>query len=77
MIPDPLLDLQFHRDVSLSSAQILEGLTNSDILMKRFCPRPWKVVECEIDLQPGRLFRTVMQSPEGEKMPDNKWCFWL
>lgn len=75
MIHDPLLDLQFHRDVSLSPAQIWQGLTNPTILMKWFCPRPWKVVECEIDLKPGGIFRTVMQSPEGERMPDNKWCF--
>ena len=74
-MPDPLLDLQFHRDVSLSPAQIWEGLTNPSILMNWFCPRPWKVVECEIDLQPGGIFRTVMQSPEGETMPDNAWCF--
>jgi uncharacterized protein YndB with AHSA1/START domain len=45
------------------------------ILMKWFCPRPWKVVECEIDLRPGGIFRTVMQSPEGKNMPDNSWCF--
>lgn len=75
MILDPLLDLQFHRDVSLSPVQIWEGLTNPNILMKWFCPRPWKVIECEIDLKPGGIFRTVMQSPEGEKMPVNKWCF--
>lgn len=75
MIFNPLLDLQFHRDVSLSPAQIWEGLTNPAILMKWFCPRPWKVVECEIDLKPGGTFRTVMQSPEGERTPDNNWCF--
>ena len=74
-MPDPLLDLQFHRDVSLSPAQIWEGLTNPSILMKWFCPRPWKVIECEIDLKPGGIFRTVMQSPEGERLPDNTWCF--
>ena len=43
--------------------------------MKWFCPRPWKVIECEIDLRPGGVFRTVMQSPEGNNMPDNSWCF--
>jgi uncharacterized protein YndB with AHSA1/START domain len=75
MIFNPLLDLQFHRDVSLSPAQIWEGLTTPAILMKWFCPRPWQVVECEIDLKPGGTFRTVMQSPEGERMPDNNWCF--
>lgn len=69
------LDLRFHREVDISPSQIWEGLTNPLILMKWFCPRPWKVVECEIDLRPGGIFRTVMQSPEGKNMPDNSWCF--
>ena len=68
------LDLQFHREVNISPAQVWEGLTDPQILMKWFCPRPWKVVDCEIDLRPGGLFRTVMQSPKGENMPDNTWC---
>jgi uncharacterized protein YndB with AHSA1/START domain len=75
MIPDPLLDLQFKREVSLSPAQIWEGWTNPTTLMKWFCPRPWSVVECEIDLRPGGIFRTIMQSPEGERMPDNPGTF--
>jgi uncharacterized protein YndB with AHSA1/START domain len=37
--------------------------------MPWFCPLPWKTVECEIDLRPGGIFRTVMQSPEGGKFP--------
>ena len=75
MMPDPLLDLQFHREVSISPAQIWEGWTNPTTLMKWFCPRPWKVVECDIDLRPGGIFRTVMQSPEGKRMPDNLGTF--
>lgn len=77
MIPNPLLDLQFHREVSLSPAQIWEAWTNPTILMKWFCPQPWKVVECEIDLRPGGIFRTVMQSPEGERIPDDSGTFLL
>ena len=75
MFLDPLLDLRFQRDVTLSPAQIWEGLTDPSILMKWFCPKPWKVVECNIDLQPGGIYRTVMQSPEGKRMPDNTWCY--
>ena len=37
--------------------------------MKWFTPSPWKTIECEIDLRPGGMFRTVMQSPEGEQFP--------
>ena len=31
-------------------------------------------MECEIDLVPGGIFKTIMQSPEGEKHP-NLGCF--
>ena len=34
-----------------------------------FCPLPWKTIDCEIDLRPGGLFRTVMLSPEGKQFP--------
>lgn len=72
---DPRFDLQFHRDISLSPAQVWDGWTHPETLVKWFCPRPWKVVDCEIDLRPGGIFRTVMQSPEGENMPDDPGCF--
>ena len=75
MTADPTLDLQFHRDVSISAAQIWEGWTNPVTLMKWFCPRPWRVVDCEIDLRPGGIFRTVMQSPEGKNMPESVGSF--
>src|SRR4030095_13833310 len=42
--------------------------------MPWFTPAPWKTVECEIDLRPGGIFRTMMQSPEGEKFP-NLGCY--
>jgi uncharacterized protein YndB with AHSA1/START domain len=34
---------------------------------KWFTPKPWFVSECEIDLRPGGIFRTVMNSPDGEQ----------
>ena len=72
---NPNLDLQFHREIGISPAQIWEGWTHPATLMKWFCPRPWQVVECDIDLWPGGLFRTVMQSPDGHRMPDNVGTF--
>jgi uncharacterized protein YndB with AHSA1/START domain len=35
--------------------------------MEWFCPRPWRVVACDLDLRPGGVFRTVMQGPAGER----------
>jgi uncharacterized protein YndB with AHSA1/START domain len=74
---NPDLDLELIVDVSLTPEQLFDGWTNPDTLKKWFCPRPWKVIECSIDLRPGGLFSNVMQSPEGELMPENKGCYLL
>ncbi len=71
---DPRLDLAFERSVDIAPQQIWKAWTQPQHLMPWFCPAPWKVVECEIDLRPGGLFRTVMQSPEGQNFP-NLGCY--
>lgn len=65
-IPDPSFDLLLERTVPVSPELVFKAWTTPDILMQWFCPLPWKTVECVIDLQPGGIFRTVMQGPEGE-----------
>lgn len=77
MHPDSRFDLLFHRDVPLAPERIWEAWTSPELLVQWFCPLPWKVVECEIDLRPGGIFRTVMQSPEGQTMPDNTGTYLL
>ncbi|MBK6909061.1 MAG: SRPBCC family protein [Rhodocyclaceae bacterium] len=77
MALNPDLDLVLQRDVDISAADIWRGWTDRDILMQWFCPLPWKVVECTIDLRPGGVFRTAMQSPEGVTMPANDGCYLL
>jgi uncharacterized protein YndB with AHSA1/START domain len=67
-------DLTFERKTSLSPEQIWKGWTDPETLMKWFCPRPWKVIDCRIDLKASGEFFTVMQSPEGQSFPNNG-CF--
>lgn len=74
---NPDLDLELSVEVPLTPAQLFQGWTDPEILPRWFCPRPWKVVECSIDLRPGGLFSNVMQSPEGERMPENRGCYLL
>mgnify|MGYP000019240080 CR=1 FL=1 len=72
---DPRLDLQLICEVPITPAQAFEGWTQPDTLKQWFCPRPWKVVACEVDLRPGGRFSNIMQSPEGESMPENMGSF--
>jgi uncharacterized protein YndB with AHSA1/START domain len=66
----PTTDLIFERTTTLTPAQLWQGWTDPDTLMKWFCPRPWKVTKCMIDLQPGGRFFTLMEGPNGETMPN-------
>ena len=72
---DPELSLRIVRDVPISPEQCFEGWTVPSRLMPWFCPRPWRVVDCVIDLRPGGAFSTTMQSPEGENMPSDPGCY--
>ena len=54
----------------MSKQRIWQAWTQPDLLKPWFCPLPWKVIDCEIDLRPGGVFRTVMQSPEGGAFPN-------
>ena len=74
LINNPKLDLFFERTSTLSPQQIWKGWTDPETLMKWFCPRPWKVSHCRIDLRAGGEFSTLMQGPNGEKVP-NSGCY--
>lgn len=64
---NPELDLVLERTVDVKPEDIWRVYTNREELMKWFCPRPWKVSDCEMDLYPGGKFYTVMEGPNGEK----------
>lgn len=70
----PELDLVLQREVDVTPEELWHAWTTPEHLKKWFCPLPWKTVECDIDLRPGGLFRTVMQSPEGQQFP-NVGCY--
>jgi uncharacterized protein YndB with AHSA1/START domain len=71
---DPNLDLTFERIVDVPKELIWKAWTQPEHLKPWFCPLPWKTIDCEIDLRPGGMFRTVMMSPEGKKFP-NLGCY--
>lgn len=74
-LPDPVLDLVLERVVDVSPQLVWDAWTKPELLKQWFCPKPWQTVECDIDLRPGGRFRTVMQGPDGQKMPENSGCY--
>lgn len=71
---NPESDLILERIVDVPKQAIWTAWTTPELLKPWFCPLPWKIVDCEIDLRAGGIFRTVMQSPEGQQF-DNAGCY--
>ena len=67
--PDPKLDLVLERVIDVPQTLVWEAWTKPEHLSHWFTPAPWTVADCEIDLRPGGIFRTVMRSPEGQDFP--------
>ena len=72
--PDPKLDLLLERIVDVPRELVWRAWTTPEHIKKWFTPAPWTTVDCEIDLRPGGIFRTVMRSPEGQTFP-NVGCY--
>lgn len=71
---DPKLDLVLERIVDVPPKLVWAAWTKPEHLKMWFTPKPWRTVDCEIDLRPGGIFRTVMRSPEGQEFP-NVGCY--
>lgn len=71
---DPTRDLMITRDVDLPPERLWHGWTEPELLMQWFTPAPWRTIACRIDLRPGGVFATTMQSPEGETF-SGEGCF--
>jgi uncharacterized protein YndB with AHSA1/START domain len=72
--PDSDLDLVLERIVDVPPNLVWAAWTKPEYLKKWFTPAPCQTVDCEIDLRPGGIFRTVMRSPEGQEFP-NVGCY--
>ena len=71
---DPALDLVLERFVDVPRDLVWKAWTMPEHVCQWFTPKPWTVVECEIDLRPGGCFNTVFRSPEGKLFP-NVGCY--
>jgi uncharacterized protein YndB with AHSA1/START domain len=72
--PDPALDLVLERVVPVPRERVWMAWTKAEHVSKWFAPAPWTMPQCEIDLRPGGVFRSVLRSPEGEEFP-NVGCY--
>jgi uncharacterized protein YndB with AHSA1/START domain len=71
---DGELDLVLTRVVKVPRRLMWKAWTEPEHLKKWFTPAPWRTVDCELDLRPGGIFRSVMRSPEGQDF-NNIGCF--
>lgn len=67
-------DLVLQRVIDVSPQWVWRAWTDPEILRRWFTPAPWRTIECEIDLRPGGVFRTLMQSPDGQTFA-NAGCY--
>jgi uncharacterized protein YndB with AHSA1/START domain len=67
--PAPPHSLTLTRDLDLPPAALWRAYTEPELLMQWFCPRPWRVTACELDVRPGGAFSNTMEGPDGERAP--------
>jgi uncharacterized protein YndB with AHSA1/START domain len=72
--PDPKRDLVLERTIDVPRELVWTAWTTPAHIRHWFVPKPWTITDCEIDLRPGGVFRSVMRSPEGQEFP-NIGCY--
>lgn len=68
-------DLMLERVVDVPPELVFKAWTTPKHLMPWFCPKPFRTVECEIDLKPGGKFFAQMVDPDGNKLPALPGCY--
>jgi uncharacterized protein YndB with AHSA1/START domain len=68
-------DLVLERIVDVSPELVFKAWTTPVHLMPWFCPKPYRTVDCEIDLKPGGKFFVQMADADGHKLPATPDCY--
>lgn len=71
---DPRYDLVMERVVDVAPESIWRGWTDPEWVKQWFTPAPYTTPECDIDLRPGGVFRTLMRGPDGDEF-DGSGCY--
>ncbi len=67
---NPELDLELTRLLAAPPAMVWRCWTEPALICQWFCPKPWYVSEAVVDLRAGGRFFTLMNGPDGEKVPN-------
>ena len=57
-------DLVLERTLDAPIDLVWEAYTNPEHIKQWFAPRPYQITECELDLEPGGIFRIRMVGPD-------------
>lgn len=68
-------DLVLMRVVDVPPELLFKAWTTPKHLMPWFCPKPYRTIECDIDLRPGGKFFAQMVDPDGNKLPAEPGCY--
>lgn len=65
----PAHTLKLERIIAAPRDRVWRCWTEPELLKQWYCPRPWRVVEAELDVRAGGRCFVVMQGPEGQRVP--------
>lgn len=67
---NPETDLELIRHLKAPPALVWRCWADPRLLCQWYMPKPWVLVEAEIELRPGGRFFLLAQSPDGQKFPN-------
>lgn len=70
MLINPETDLVLTRSLIAAPGVVWRCWTEPALICQWFCPKPWSVSEAVVDLRAGGRFFTLMNGPDGEKVPN-------
>jgi len=68
---NPDTDLILEREIDVPVEKVWAAWTTPHLMKQWFTPKPWKTVEVDNDLRPGGRANVIMESPEGQRFPNN------
>lgn len=68
-VADPVFELSISRLIDAPCSRVFRAWTDPALLQRWWGPHGMSTPECEMQLWPGGLFRTLMRAPDGSEYP--------